>query len=384
MPETRTIAEAPSGANPTVLPDEVREIRQIRAQARPRRWRSLLRHVRIEEVIMLVTLVAFLGLYAVLPETPELAYLFESAGKHFNGSDTFWMFLLWCAAGTVAILVIAMLPLARTGRARRVMHGVWGDAQDKRGRARATVGWFLGGMRTYLPFLACMGIYEMNRLLVPSVRGETLYDVQMAQFDIVLFGDLSAALVHRFMHQQWITDFIGWFGLTQWDIHGFCYISYIYAAPALALAMWFLGRRKEYDRFIGSLVIAGVLAYIGYMLVPVVGPKYVFDGRWLSADTGAMAFMDAVKGYTRDCFPSLHTAWTTLFLLAAWRGVRPLFWIYLPVGIGVYIATFYGGYHYVPDIIAGHALAFFAWWAAKPLREWWDRRTGAARVSPVA
>ena len=28
------------------------------------------------------------------------------------------------------------------------------------------------------------------------------------------------------------------------------------------------------------------------------------------------------------------------------------------------------------DIIAGHMVAIFAWWAAKPLREWWDRRAG--------
>ena len=130
------------------------------------------------------------------------------------------------------------------------------------------------------------------------------------------------------------------------------------------------------DRFIGAITLCGALAYVGYVLVPVVGPKYVFPDRWLEASPAALSFMDDIKGMNRDCFPSLHTAWTTLFLISAWRGCRPLFWVYLPVGIGVYIATLYGGYHYIPDIIAGHLLAVFAFWAARPLREWWNRRAG--------
>jgi membrane-associated phospholipid phosphatase len=384
MPEAHTLADAPTGANPSVKPMELREIEQIRARnTRQQRWRWLFRVFRFEEAIIVGLLACFVTVFLLLNREQSFGELLDGFLYNFHGRGTFWMFLLWCAVGTGFLLVIGMLPLAGRGRARQLMHGVWGEAVGPGARTRATMAWFAGGLRAYIPFLACMGVYEMNKRLVPALRGDTLYDVQMAQFDIAVLGDLSAALVHRFMHQQWITDFIGWFGLTQIEIHEACYISYVYAAPALALALWFLGRRAVYNRFIGSLVIAGALAYVGYVLVPVVGPKYVFEGRWLAADSGALAFMDSVKGYNRDCFPSLHTAWTTLFLIAAWKGIKPLFWVYLPVAIGVYIATFYGGYHYIPDIIAGHALAFFAWWAAKPLREWWDRRAGASRSLAV-
>jgi len=378
------------GANTAVLEPSTGAHRSVTAAPRPAQhapkpawWRWLFRVFRFEEGLILALLLLFAVSYAVVSGAPGFERLWAGFTYNFHGHGTMWMFLLWCTIGTLFLLFVASLPLAGQGNARKLMHGVWGEATTPGARLKNTTLWGLGGLRAYVPFLACMGVYEMNKKLIPAIRGDTLYDSGMAQMEYWLFGDLSAAMVRKFMHQQWITDFIGVFGLRQIDIHEACYISYVYAAPALAMALWFLGRRAHFNRFMGALVITGVLAYIGYVIVPVVGPKYVFEDRWLEASTGALAFMDDIKDRNRDCFPSLHTAWTTLFLIASWKGVRPLFWVYLPVAIGVYIATFYGGYHYVPDIVAGHALAIFAWWAAKPLREWWDRRAGAVKEQAV-
>lgn len=353
------------------------------ATTRPAWWRWAFRIFRFEEALILGLLLLFVVSYALVSGAPGFERLWDGFAYNFHGRGTMWMFVLWCAVGTLFLLFVASLPLAGKGNFRKLMHGVWGEAVTPGARLTNTALWGLGGLRAYVPFLACMGVYEMNKKLIPAIRGDTLYDGAMANLEYWLFGDLSAALVRKFMHQPWITDTIGLFGLTQLDIHEACYISYVYAAPALAMALWFLGRREHFNRFMGALAITGTLAYIGYVIVPVVGPKYVFEDRWLDASSAALSFMDNIKDRNRDCFPSLHTAWTTLFLIASWKGIRPLFWVYLPVGIGVYIATFYGGYHYIPDIIAGHALAIFAWWAAKPLRLWWDQRAGAVREKPV-
>lgn len=347
-------------------------------------WHWVFRIFRFEEAIILGLLACFVTLYYLLPNTPStpsFQYLLHGFTNNFHGDGTMWIFTLWCTVGTAFLLVVAALPQLTGGRSRKLMRGVWGEAQGPWARSKATLLWGMGGLRTYVPFLACMGIYEMNKRLIPALRGDTLYDMQMAQFDFWLLGDLSAAIVHETMNAEWITEFIGWFGLTQVAIHEACYTSYVYAAPTLALAMWFLGRRTQYNRFIGALVICGALAYVGYVLVPVVGPKFLFGDQWLMGDSGALTFMDNIKGFSRDCFPSLHTAWTTLFLIAAWKGVRPLFWVYLPVAIGVYIGTLYGGYHYLLDIIAGFLLAVFAWWAARPVREWWDKQAGRLSMS---
>lgn len=369
-----------TGAHKSITPHkpqtQASEAVSVQSASHPRWWQWPFRLFRFEEAILLVLLAIFISLFLVLPNTPALDSLWAGFTYNFHGRGTMWMFMLWCSLGTGFLLLVAMLPLAGKGAARKLLHGVWGESRGIWGRLHATVLWGLAGLRAYAPFLACMGVYEMNKRLIPALRGETLYDVPMAQFEYWLLGDLSAAMVRKFMHQDWITNLISHLGITQLDIHEACYISYVYAAPALALGMWFLGRRTQFNRFMGALAITGALAYIGYVLVPVVGPKYVFEDRWLDASQGALAFMDNIKDRNRDCFPSLHTAWTTLFLIAAWHGVRPLFWVYLPVAIGVYISTLYGGYHYIPDIIAGHLLAIFAFWAARPLREWWNRRAG--------
>lgn len=347
--------------------------------------RLFFRVFRFEEAIILGLLAIFAVMLVTVSGGPSNEALWRGFEYNFHGNGTMWIFLAWCSIGTLLLLLVAAVPMASGGKAAKLMHGVWQGHDGFLGRGKATLLWGMGGLRAYVPFLACMGVYEMLKRLIPAVRGNTLYDIEMAQFDYWLLGDLSAAIVRKAMHAQWITDFLNWlpFGITQLDIHEACYISYVYAAPALAISLWFLGRREHFERFIGAITICGALAYIGYVLVPVVGPKYVFPDRWLEATPGALSFMDDIKGRNRDCFPSLHTAWTTLYLIAAWRGLRVLFWVYLPVAIGVYIATFYGGYHYIPDIIAGHALALFAYWAAKPLREWWNKRAGFEPMSPA-
>ena len=387
MPNTAgsTLADAPTGANQSVQLGELREIAEIRARAqRGPVWRWAFRLLRFEEAIILGLFVLFLVTYALLPQAPSLDSLQRSAMYHFYGNGTFAKFVTWCAAGTAVLLAVSFLPLAGKGRANKLMHGVWGEAQTIGGRTKMTALWGLGGMRAFVPFLACMGVYELNKRLIPAIRGELTYDIPLAQLEFWLFGDTASALVYKFFQQQWITDLVSIFGLTQWDIHSTCYISYVYAAPALAMALWFLGRRTQFNRFMGALVICSALAYIGYVLVPVVGPKWVFADRWLIGTSDGISVMDALKGRNRDCFPSLHTAWTVLFLIAAWKGVRPLFWVYLPIGIGVIISTLYGGEHYVLDLFAGAALAVFAWWVARPLRDWWDRRAGKVVAKPVA
>lgn len=373
--KSTAVAEAPNGSHAPPKPAAAGG----RVRAGATRWVWLFRVFRFEEAIILGLLGLFIFAYLSVSGTPDAASLIAGFTYNFHGGGTMWAFTLWCTVGTLLLMGVAALPLARRGRASRLMHGVWGEARGFRPRLRATTFWGLGGLRAYVPFLACMGVYEMNKRLIPAIRGDTLYDRQLANWEYTLFGDLSAAIVHKWMHADWITEFIGWFGLNQQMIHEFAYVSYVWACPALALVLWFLGRRTHFNRFMGALVITGALAYIGYVLVPVVGPKYVFEGRWLEASSGALSFMDDIKARNRDCFPSLHTAWTTLFLIASWRGVRPVFWLYLPIAVAVYVATLYGGYHYIPDIIAGHVVAIFAWWAAKPLREWWDRLAGNVR-----
>jgi membrane-associated phospholipid phosphatase len=82
----------------------------------------------------------------------------------------------------------------------------------------------------------------------------------------------------------------------------------------------------------------------------------------------------------RDCFPSLHTAITVIVTTFAYKYRRWMFWFFLPVNIGIIMATIYLRYHYVIDVFAGLALAAFCVWAGPRLNDLWYRRVTGDHV----
>ncbi|MGC1583925.1 MAG: phosphatase PAP2 family protein, partial [Candidatus Acidiferrales bacterium] len=52
-------------------------------------------------------------------------------------------------------------------------------------------------------------------------------------------------------------------------------------------------------------------------------------------------------------FPSAHVAGSMVAILASWRYRRWLFWLCVPFFVCMMVATVYGGYHYVADVLAG-------------------------------
>ena len=129
-----------------------------------------------------------------------------------------------------------------------------------------------------------------------------------------------------------------------------------------------------------SLCVVTLLGYAGYLLVPAVGP-YVYQAALFperlpggTADTHFfVAQLDSLKGVARDCFPSMHTAHTTVTLLFARRLSRPLFWLYLPIALALYLSTLYLRMHYVIDVLAGLGVSALAIALGPRLEHWWAR-----------
>jgi membrane-associated phospholipid phosphatase len=55
-------------------------------------------------------------------------------------------------------------------------------------------------------------------------------------------------------------------------------------------------------------------------------------------------------------FPSAHVAGSMVAILTSWRYRRWLFWVCLPFFVSMCVATVYGRYHYVADVLAGLAV----------------------------
>jgi membrane-associated phospholipid phosphatase len=168
----------------------------------------------------------------------------------------------------------------------------------------------------------------------------------------------------------------------------FCYLSYFFAPVLLAAWLYYAGEaswprsRARFRVYMVSLTVVTLLGYLGYVSVPAVGP-YVYQAALFPERLPGgekthffIATLDSFRGVARDCFPSMHTAHTTVVLAFALRYARVFFWGYLPIGLGLYVSTIYLRMHYVVDVLAGFAVAAVAVALGPRLERWWQARQG--------
>jgi membrane-associated phospholipid phosphatase len=127
-----------------------------------------------------------------------------------------------------------------------------------------------------------------------------------------------------------------------------------------------------------SLCMVTVLGYAGYLLVPAVGP-YVYQAALFQTRLPGgehthffIEQIDSLKGVARDCFPSMHTAHTTVVLAFTRRFSRKWFWVYLPIAVGLYVSTVYLRMHYVVDVLGGFAVSAVAIWLGPRVERAWQ------------
>jgi len=141
------------------------------------------------------------------------------------------------------------------------------------------------------------------------------------------------------------------------------YVLFFAVVLLVAGVLWRRGRLDEF-RFYAFVISLGFLVtYLGYLLVPVRGPRFFLEslhtaplqGLWLFSPLREV--IDRLESVHYDCFPSGHVALT---LLACWgaRWISPalarLYWIYAACMV---FSTVYLRYHYTVDLVAGALLA---------------------------
>lgn len=228
--------------------------------------------------------------------------------------------------------------------------------------------------RHFLPFVTLLVGYENVLHLVGRLR-PVLYDETLMRLDLLGF---------RQHPTQWLEAFVTP-GRTAW--FSFFYLS-LYIYPLLSAGVLYLsGRLAACRQFLLTFTGVGLVGYLGYLCVPVIGPRYYFERyyhvalttgqalparadwqAWLAAPLSAIAdrisYEEALgSGEPRNCFPSLHTAWGLVVLILAYRQLRPLFYVYLFPISQLILSTLYLRFHYVVDLVAGAALAVFGCYA---------------------
>jgi len=229
-------------------------------------------------------------------------------------------------------------------------------------------------LRGFGPLFACLAIYEALHDLTPILRRH-VDDQWLVNTD------------HFFLHVdvgRWLDDHIGSAFTTH--VLTWCYVSYAFASPIYAGYQYVKANYRPFHDFALAITITAFIGYSGYLLVPAVGP-YVFQHN-LYADRlqgwghgGILDIIAKMKGSARDAFPSLHTAMTTVVLGCMWRDARKLFWTYLPIALGLYLATMYLRVHYATDVAAGFVVGALALHLAPKINKWWYGRNARAAVS---
>jgi membrane-associated phospholipid phosphatase len=175
-----------------------------------------------------------------------------------------------------------------------------------------------------------------------------LFDAQLAAWDRAIFGT-DPLLWFEGHRLHWLTEILLC-----------CYLTFYFLPVWVALDV----RRRD-ERLFALLTFEYVgcflLSYLGYMLVPAIGPRFFLHG--VEPLQGVLGFdvllhgMNVLEGAARDCFPSGHVAVTVLVLVHTFRHARHLLVVLLPVGSGLLLATLYLRFHYVVDDVGGVLLA---------------------------
>jgi membrane-associated phospholipid phosphatase len=211
-------------------------------------------------------------------------------------------------------------------------------------------------LRDWCPLILIVLVYENFHDLTDLVRPQ-IVDVQLRALDEAIFG-IEPTLALQLVTRPWITELMT-----------FAYALYFVYPAIILTALYSRGELIRFREFGLALSLGFYLGLIGYLLVPAIGPRYAMarefhvplDGIWLTAR--AAAAWNAIESIKRDCFPSLHTALTSISLVYLWRdgrfwrGGKVLFAICVPLIVLLWMSTIYLRYHYFVDVLGGFALA---------------------------
>ena len=206
-------------------------------------------------------------------------------------------------------------------------------------------------LRDWSPFLVFLMLYESFRVTTWAVVWPADKDAMLLRWDRTLFGETPSVALDAWI-RPWLTE-----------VMAIAYFLHLVLPPIIGL-IWYRRDLLVFRQFLLSVLVAGVIGTQGYMLVPAIGPAIAFPSLFHHALSGSTyenitGLIDTARA-TRDVFPSLHVAISSIVLYYAWRRGRALFVITLPLVLANWLSTIYLRYHYLIDVIAGWATAIAA------------------------
>ncbi len=196
------------------------------------------------------------------------------------------------------------------------------------------------------PVISVLIIFDSLELIVHNINPQDL-DYFLIRLDYLIFGVHPTVVLEKIMNPL----------LT--DVLQVAYSTYYFLPVMLGVALKLKGGDEDFEKSLFLILLCFYLSYVGYVLVPALGPRYAMEHLHEGELAGFLVSrpiqdtLNLLEGIKRNAFPSGHTGVTLIVLFLAFRYVRRLFWIMLTPAILLIIATVYCRYHYVIDVIAG-------------------------------
>jgi membrane-associated phospholipid phosphatase len=199
-----------------------------------------------------------------------------------------------------------------------------------------------------LPYVgAC---YKEMAILIPPIR-RTSADQWLSDLDFRIWGIHPTVWLER-IQTPGLTEFLQ-----------IAYTLFIPAVLLVACVLWYQRRYREFQYFAFLIALGYLISYVGYLLVPARGPRFLLQhlqhvplrGLWLFS--GMQDTLDRLESAHYDCFPSGHTELTILACWSSRMVGNRLFWVYFAYTPALIFATVYLRYHYSVDVLAGAMVA---------------------------
>lgn len=196
------------------------------------------------------------------------------------------------------------------------------------------------------PVISVLIIFDSLGLIVKNVNPQDL-DYMLIRLDYLMFGFYPTVELEKIMTPL----------LT--DVLQLAYSTYYFLPIVLGIALRIRGMNAEFEKSLFLILLCFYLSYIGYILVPALGPRYSIEHLHEEVLTGFLFsepiqdILNMLEGVKRDAFPSGHTGIALTVLFLSYRYIKGLFLIMLLPVILLIFSTVYLRYHYVVDVIGG-------------------------------
>ena len=236
-------------------------------------------------------------------------------------------------------------------------------------------------IRNVAPFIFAIAVYTNLHDTIHFVNPNDIH-FQLNAIDEWMFGVSPTVWAEQF-YSPALTDWLS-----------FAYMNYFWITVILALYMYFKGEDREFRTLMLTMMLCYYGGYLLYILFPAAPPRLaladlyhinIFKGTSLITES-ARKVVNISASSARGAFPSLHCTITFLTLGMVWRFHRGLFWVFLPIGISLIVATVYLRHHYIVDIYAGLFLCIVVWYLTPYIDSRWrsfQAKKGIISKSPA-